>query len=97
MPSPYTTATLRIKSATVTAGKLSLRGTVTKAFRGKVTVRITRVGRIGTKRLARRVSVHRGRFALTTRLKRGTYRVRVSSSTIGLLLRGTTTKTVRVR
>ncbi len=97
VPSPYTTAELRIKSAKIKAGTLKLRGTVTKAFHGKVTVRITRVGRVGTKRFTKRVSVRRGRFALTARLKLGKYRVRVSSSTSGMLLAGAATKTVRVR
>lgn len=97
VPSLYAEASLRIKSAKVKRGRLTLRGSVAKEFTGKVTVNISRLGDEGTKRVTRLVRVRRGGFALKTPLKRGLYRVLVKCPGQGTVLADTARKMVRVK
>jgi hypothetical protein len=90
---------IKIRSAKVKKRKLTLSGTVPADYSGKLKVTITRRGKTGTKKVSRKVAVRGGRWKISTKLKKGSYKVVVAGprDVSGGYAAASTSKTVRVR
>lgn len=74
-PPRWLLAKLRVRKPKVKKRKMTISGTVTRAYRGRVVVTVKRRGKTGTRRVTKRVKVKSGRWSIAVKLKRGRYDV----------------------
>lgn len=74
-PPRWLTSDLSLRKPKVKKRKMTVSGSVASSYRGTVVVTVKRRGKVGTRRVVKRVRAKSGRWSTTIKLKRGRYDV----------------------
>ncbi len=97
VPSRYSPARLKLGKPRVRKRSLWISGKISRSARGRVTIKITRIGRTGTKRKVIRASIRAGKFSARTKLREGRYRIRASYSGSPVLARASASRRIEFK
>ncbi|MGB0872969.1 MAG: hypothetical protein ACPGYP_07515 [Solirubrobacterales bacterium] len=96
VPSRFSSARLKLGKPSVRKRKLRVAGKISRSARGRVTIKITRIGRVGTKRKVIRATIRSGKFSARTKLRKGRYRIHASYRGSSSILKSSDIKTSKV-